>query len=90
MQHHNTYIVNTGFILQQNQEKTVIFDSESSYLYTLNETASEIFMLIRKGYKVKKIVEEMVNRYEIAPETAKKDVEQIIDELLELKLIIHA
>jgi polyhydroxyalkanoate synthesis regulator phasin len=47
-------------------------------------------MLIRKGYKVKKIVEEMVNRYEIAPETAKKDVEQIIDELLELKLIIHA
>ena len=38
--------IQKGLIIQKIDKETVIFDAEESVLYTLNETASEIFRLL--------------------------------------------
>ena len=51
--------IQKGLIIQKLDKETVIFDAEESLLYTLNETASEIFRLLKKGLKEEQIVERM-------------------------------
>jgi len=65
----------------------VIFDAEESVLYTLNETAAEIFRLLKKGLKEKEIVEKIVKKYEVKTtsdvvkrERLEKDVRELIKE----------
>jgi len=64
------YRINKGFIIQKLDDKTVIFDGEESVLYTFNETASEIFKLIKKGLKEKEIIEKIAKKYSIKKERA--------------------
>jgi len=39
------YQIQKGLIIQKIDKETVIFDAEESVLYTLNETAAEIFKI---------------------------------------------
>jgi hypothetical protein len=48
------YQIQKGLIIQKIDKQTVIFDAEESVLYTLNETAAEIFKMIKKGLKFKR------------------------------------
>jgi len=48
------YQIQKGLIIQKIDKETVIFDAEESVLYTLNETAAEIFKMIEKGLKFKR------------------------------------
>ena len=59
------YQIQKGLIIQKIDKETVIFDTEESVLYSLNETAAEIFKMIKKGLKEEEIVERMVKKYEV-------------------------
>ena len=58
------YQIQKGLIIQKIDKETIIFDAEESVLYTLNETASEIFRMLKKGLKEEEIVEKIVKKYE--------------------------
>jgi len=82
------YQIQKGLIIQKIDKETVIFDAEESVLYTLNETASEIFRLLKKGLKEEEIVERMVKKYEVRKERVERDVREIIGKLEKRKILV--
>jgi hypothetical protein len=81
------YKIQKGLIVQKLGKETVIFDGEESVLYTLNETASEIFKMIKKGLSEEEIVEKMVKKYSIKKERAEKDVRELVEELIKKGIV---
>ncbi len=81
------YQVNTGFIIQQLQDKTIIFSGERSAMLTLNDTAAYILKCIKKGWNDERIADELQKKYEIKKDYAKKDIEECIQILLDKELI---
>jgi len=82
------YKIQKGLIVQKKiDKKTVIFDGEESILYTFNETAAEIFQLLKKGFKEKEIIEKLVKKYQTKPEKIKKDLSELINKLKKNKII---
>ncbi len=82
------YKINKGFIVQKLGKKTVIFDGEKSLLFTFNETASFIFSKLKMGKNKNQIEEMLVKRYQITQKKAHQDLEVIIKDLLQKKIII--
>jgi len=82
------YQIQKGLIIQKIDKETVIFDAEESVLYTLNETASEIFRLLKKGLKEEEIVERIVKKYEVRKERVEKDVRELFKELEKRKILV--
>lgn len=81
------YKINKGFVSEQLDGKTVIFDSEKSVLYTFNETASYIFKKIKAGEEEDKIIDLVTKKYQVKPEKAKKDLYDLLVELKKKKII---
>jgi hypothetical protein len=81
------YKIQKGLIVQKLGKETVIFDGEESVLYTLNETASEIFKMIKKGLSEEEIVEKMVKKYSLKKEKAEKDVRELVEELIKKGIV---
>ncbi len=81
------YKIKKGFIIQKLDEKAVIFDSEESILYTLNETATFIFQKLRRGLDKEQIIQALVKKYQIEEKRASEDVDEFIFALKEKKII---
>ena len=81
------YRINKGFIVQKLGKKTVIFDGEKSVLYTFNETASFIFKKMKLNWTIEKIAEELVNIYKISLNSALKDVQSLVRDLIDKKIV---
>lgn len=81
------YKINKSFITQKMGDKLTIFDSEKSVFFTFNETAGFIFNKLIIGWEVNKIIENLIKRYGINKQKAKKDVISLIRELGENKII---
>lgn len=75
------YKVLKGLISQKVDDRLTVFDGERSLLYTLNETASFIFKKVKSGKDKKDIVKELIKKYKIKRERAKRDVEELIENL---------
>lgn len=82
-----TYKINKGFIVQKLDDKTVIFDGEKSVLFTFNETASFIFRRLKMGSSIIEIVIALVKKYKIGEIEAKKDVKELLKNLVSKKII---
>lgn len=81
------YRLKKGFLVQKLNNELMIFDEEKSLLYTLNETASFVFSLIKKGFDEEEIVEKMIKKYQIKKIRAQKDVKELINDFLKKKII---
>jgi len=82
------YQIQKGLIIQKIDKETVIFDAEESVLYTLNETANEIFRLIKKGLEEDEIIEKIVKKYDVKKEKVEKDIKKLLEELKKKKIIL--
>lgn len=81
------YKIQKGLIVQKLDNKTVIFDGDESILYTFNETASEIFKLLKKNLEEKEIIEKIAKKYSIKLERAEKDFKELVLDLVKKKII---
>ena len=70
-------------------KKTVVFDDAELVFYALNETAAEIFRLLKKGLKEEEIIEKMVKKYSIKKEKVEKDVKELVKMLKKKKILIE-
>ncbi len=82
------YKINKGFIVQKIGKKMTIFDPEESVMYTFNETAAFIFSRIKKSVSKDEIVEKLIEKYEVDAEIAKKDVEEVIEDLVRKRVLL--
>lgn len=74
-----------GFIVRKIVEDTVLVNTkDTGQLLRLNETAADILSLLTEGKAEAEIISAIKETYEIAEETAKRDVEATIAKLLEL------
>lgn len=83
-----TYTINKNLIIQKLDDKTVMFDSDASILYTLNETADYIFTLLKKKMPKSEIVKKVVKRYGAKEEAVSKDVDEIVESLIKKKVLL--
>ena len=79
--------INKGFIIQKMDNMITIFDGEKSVLYTFNKTATFIFEKIKSGLEPEKIIEDMRKKYAIKKDRAKKDLDELVNDLISKKII---
>lgn len=83
------YKLNKGFIVQKiDHKQTIVFDGESSMLFTFNETASCVFRLLKTEKTKKEIVDYLCDHYKVGTERAQKDVKTIIGDFLKKKIFV--
>jgi hypothetical protein len=82
------YKINKGFVVQKLDKKTVIFDGDKSTLYTFNNTASLILNKLKKGRSQKEIIDYLVKKYRVPEKKVEKDVTEITDNLIRMKIFI--
>lgn len=84
------YKVNKKFITQKLGKNLTIFDSEASYLFTFNETASFIFNQLKKSAMLEKIAKSLSQTYMVPYDNALVDVKNMVVELRRKKIIYVA
>ncbi len=60
---------------------------ELNAIYTLNGLGTMIWEMLRTGIPESKILQRLCREYEVAPETAEKDLAEFLDSLCTAKLI---
>ena len=76
-----------NLIIQKLDNKTVVFDSDKSMLFTLNETASYIFRKLKTKTDGKKIVSLFAKKYAIPEKQAEKDIRTCIKDMEKKKIL---
>ena len=69
------------------EEEFLFYDSSGDQVHVLNGTAREIFLLFDGKRSPEEIAESMVKQFEVEPEQALTDVNEILDRLIELGLV---
>jgi hypothetical protein len=81
------YSVMKGNIIEKIDGEVVIFDSEKSVFFTLNNTATYIFEKIKSGLQKEKIIPLMVKKYRITEKIASSDFDELVQKLIGKKII---
>ena len=68
-------------------DELLIFDADGDQLHVLNETAREIFLLCDGARTETEIVESICRTYEVDAETARTDLLQTVDQLIQLGVL---
>lgn len=68
-------------------ETLYLFSEETGYIYELNETASEIWSLLKKGVDEDHIAEELSRKYGADTALVKEDIRKFLLELKNYGLI---
>ncbi len=84
----DSYKINKGFIVQNIGKKMTIFDPEESIIYTFNETASFIFSKIKRRETLDNIAQAVSSKFAVDKENSKKDIELLLKELMDKKILI--
>jgi hypothetical protein len=84
--------IKEGYILKSVAGSNVVIATGTERMdfkgiITFNDTGAEIFNMLNGTYTVEEIIEKLVKDYEISYETAKTDVENIIEKMKKQGLI---
>lgn len=81
------YKIKKGLIFEKKGKKIIIFDSNSSTLMELNETASFIFEKIKRRTDTEIIIKLMVKKYWLPNKQALIDLGALLKKLKKEKII---
>lgn len=84
----NTQKINKNLIVQKLEDSIVLFDSDASVLYTLNETATFIFNELKKKTAKKDIVLKMKKRYGVDEKKIVADYDTVIADFTNKGILI--
>jgi len=79
--------IKKDILIQKMGDSYVAYDNDNSTLHELNETAYLILSGFEKGKTKTKIIDEIIKRFKVSKEEAKKDIQKFI-QLLEKKDLI--
>lgn len=67
-----------SIVLQKLGNEYIVYDSSTSMMHELNESAYFILSCIKKGIPKEKISQKLADRYAITPEKAGNDVDEAV------------
>jgi len=77
--------ISTGYILKRIAEKNIVVsvgdNAEFKGMITLNETGAFFWELLEKGTTIEKMLEKVVEEYDVSSEKASKDINNFIEKL---------
>lgn len=81
------YSFNQNVIYKDRGEMLMAYNQESSDMYEFNQVGGEIFKMLAKEISMKQVFETLTKEYNVEEEDIYNDIKQIIDRLIELKVI---
>lgn len=81
--------INKNLLFEKIDDQLVCFDSDKSIIYYFNNTAKEIFLLIKKNKTKKEIVDIFLKKYQINEKQLVNDIEFFLNELRKKKIILN-
>lgn len=81
------YKYNKNVIYKDRGEMLMAYNQESSDMYEFNEVGGEIFKMVAEETPMKDILKKLTTEYDVTEEDIYDDVLQIINRLIELKVI---
>jgi hypothetical protein len=76
-----------NYPFQRIEDDTIIVNPKDRMMHQLNEVGSRIWELIAKQQTVSGIICAITDEFEVNPSAARNDIIQLLDKMLELKLI---
>jgi hypothetical protein len=68
-------------------DEYIFYDAKGEEVHVLNGIAREIFLLCDGERSVDDLVKNIVDRYEVDEETARRDISELLQNLVDLKLV---
>ena len=72
------------------EDEIVILDLNTSLYYSLNEVGARVWELLNEGLAADDVVRRLTEEYDADEKAARKDVEALIKELSQEKLLVAA
>ena len=76
-----TFCFNSNFIYEKLNNQLTVFNTERSYLYTFNDTASFVYQLLKRHQTIDQVSKAMQRHYGLTKEKADKDLGLFLKEL---------
>jgi hypothetical protein len=81
------YIQNKKIIQSKIGEEVVMMDMDSGFYFGLNSVASAIWTKLENEITLDALVEEMLKEYAVEKTVCERDINELLEELLEKKII---
>lgn len=82
------YTYNKNIIYKNSNDMLMAYNQDNGDMYEFNSVGAEIFIMISKEIPLKEMFEELTKKYNVSNEEIYDDVKELIDRLIELKVII--
>lgn len=80
--------VNSDVVFESFEDETVLINLENGNYYSVNGVGSDIWSLLREGFELKKIIQEIKSKYHSSQNEIEDSVRQFISDLCKEGLIV--
>jgi len=81
------YKASTNYLYSEIDSEAVILDVNSGTYFGLNEVSNRIWQLLQTPASEPAIIEQILAEYDVSPEEAKKDLHNLLEEMLSTGLV---
>lgn len=81
------YKASTNYLYSEIDSEAVILDVNSGTYFGLNEVSNRIWQLLQAPASETAIIEQILAEYDVSPEEAKKDLHNLLEEMLSTGLV---
>lgn len=84
----NAHVVRNDDIIFTDLDDTVVMmDVEEGRYYELDPTAASVWALLERECSVASVCDALLQRYNVSPETCRRDVQAFLGELVDLGIV---
>ena len=81
------YKASSKYLYSEIDSEAVILDVNSGTYFGLNEVSNRIWQLLQTPTASDRLIEQIIEEYEVAPEEAKRDVQNLLHDMLNAELL---
>ena len=81
------YKASSKYLYSEIDSEAVILDVNSGTYFGLNEVSNRIWQLLQTPTDSEQLIAQILEEYEVAPEEVRKDVQSLLDDMLNAGLV---
>ena len=83
----STFTISTEVLSQEVSGETVLLDLQSESYFGLDAVGTRIWQLLQENNRLQQVFDTMLEEYDVDEKELEKDLNELLDKLLEEKLI---